>query len=177
MARLAALVAATILGNVALVADAYVPLARHSLLPPFESFKEHTGEREINHWSFGGHAQPKQNFIRLTEDRQSRRGFLFNTEALEQPDFGLQLKFRISGTGKHLYGDGFGLWLTHRPGRNPTFEEGLILGHTDTFTGIGIFPSDSWLGLSESHTRLLLCCSCVFAPFTISLTPSPSLFP
>jgi hypothetical protein len=54
------------------LADAYVPLAKHSLVPPFDNFKEHSGERQLLHWKVGGHAAVKHNFLRLTEDKQSR---------------------------------------------------------------------------------------------------------
>jgi hypothetical protein len=56
----------------AALAHAYVPLAKHSLVPPFDNFKEHSGERQLLHWKVGGHAAAKHNFIRLTEDKQSR---------------------------------------------------------------------------------------------------------
>lgn len=79
------------------------------------------------------------------------RGNVFNTERFDLKEFGLQLKFRISGSGKHLYGDGLGLWLTKKDG-NPRFEEGPVLGHTDMFTGIGILL-DTFRNVESGHVH------------------------
>lgn len=135
------------------ISQGYVPLSQHSLLPPFDDYKSHNGKREINHWDFGGHSKVKRNFIRVTEDKQSKRGWAFNTEALTQRDFALQFKFRISGTGKHLYGDGMGIWLTsHKDEGNPYISEGSLLGHSDTFVGFGIM-FDTFRNIEHGHVH------------------------
>mmetsp|Transcript_15519 Transcript_15519/g.27572 ORF Transcript_15519/g.27572 Transcript_15519/m.27572 type:complete len:437 (+) Transcript_15519:220-1530(+) len=133
------------------MAQAYVPISQHSLLPPFDKFKKHSGERIVQNWQVGGHAKSLEHFIRLTEDKQSRRGYIFNTEPLGKQNFGLQLKFRISGSGKHLFGDGLALWLTKQEKRK-TFKEGMILGHTDTFNGIGIM-FDTFRNVEQGHVH------------------------
>lgn len=151
--RAAAVAAALVLLAVAgpWIAHGYVPMARHSLLPPFEDFKEHSGARDIPYWDYGGAVLAKKNFLRLTPDKQSKRGYLFNKEPLDKKEFGVQMKFRISGGGKHLYGDGISVWLTQQ-GKNPKFKEGMILGHTDTFTGIGIL-FDTFRNVEHGHVH------------------------
>jgi len=131
--------------------EGYVPLSRHSLLPPFTQYKEHNGQRLIPHWEYGGAVIAKENFLRLTPDRQSKRGWLLNTERMDNKEFGMQLRFRISGGGKNLYGDGVGLWLTKK-GRNPRYEEGQLLGHTDSFVGIGIL-FDTFRNVEAGHVH------------------------
>lgn len=124
-------------------------MTQHSLIPPFDKFKEYSGERDLKDWTYGGAVIAKQNFLRLTPDKQSKRGWLFNTVALEEENFAMQMKFRISGSGRHLYGDGLALWVTQQTKR-PRFEEGMLLGHTDTFTGFGIL-FDTFRNVETGH--------------------------
>ncbi|GBG29904.1 Vesicular integral-membrane protein VIP36 [Hondaea fermentalgiana] len=132
-------------------AEAYVPLAKHSLISPFDKFKENSGQRDLSHWQYGGSVIAKQNFLRLTPDRQSKRGWLFNTEAIGEKNFAIQMRFRISGSGRHLYGDGLALWITQK-GKRPSFQEGMLLGHTDTFTGLGIM-FDTFRNVEHGHVH------------------------
>mmetsp|Transcript_19896 Transcript_19896/g.32731 ORF Transcript_19896/g.32731 Transcript_19896/m.32731 type:complete len:435 (+) Transcript_19896:145-1449(+) len=145
----------SVLGFAALVAtavDAYVPLSRHSLVPPFDAFTEHTGARHIEHWDYGGAVIAKENFIRLTPDKQSKEGYLQNTEPISQREWGIQFKFRISGAAKNLYGDGLGLWFTKKDSSHPRFEVGRVLGHTDQFVGFGIL-FDTFRNIEAGHVH------------------------
>lgn len=62
---------------------------------------------------------------------QSKRGWMWTNEPLVAPAWSSLLEFRVSGQGKHLYGDGFALWVT----QSPRHVEGNLFGSADKFTG------------------------------------------
>jgi mannose-binding lectin 2 len=102
--------------------------------PPFEKIDK-DGKRLINDtWSYGGNTEVKKNFIRLTTDRQNKKGYIWQKKPLGRDTFSAILTFRISGIGKKWFGDGIGLWLTN----HQNFILGPHHGFTDKFTGIGI---------------------------------------
>jgi len=80
------------------------------------------------YWSTTAH----KNFIRLTPDRQSKKGALFTFRPIQTPSFTTILQFRISGKGERFFGDGLGLWIIHH------FQEGHIQGLSENFNGVGI---------------------------------------
>ena len=62
---------------------------------------------------------------------QSKRGWLWSRSALAADQWTITLRFRVSGQGKRLFGDGFALWVTqHR-----YHADGPIHGFVDKFTG------------------------------------------
>jgi len=133
------------------VARAYFANEEHCLIPPFNSFDEVSGERQAEYWKTGGAAMVRENFIRLVPDRQSKRGYILNTEKMSTQEFGLELKFRISGSGKHLFGDGFAIFFEEMKPR-ARFREGLILGHTDRFTGFAVL-FDTFRNVEHGHVH------------------------
>lgn len=105
-----------------------------SFKPPFERV-DTAGRRIVNDtWTYGGSAEAKKHFVRLTTDRQSKKGYLWQTQPLGRDTFSAILTFRISGLGKRWFGDGIGLWFTN----HQSFVAGVNHGFTDSFTGIGI---------------------------------------
>eukprot|EP01006_Ploeotia_vitrea_P029875 TRINITY_DN62325_c0_g1_i1.p1 TRINITY_DN62325_c0_g1~~TRINITY_DN62325_c0_g1_i1.p1 ORF type:complete len:422 (+),score=31.84 TRINITY_DN62325_c0_g1_i1:119-1384(+) len=105
-----------------------------SFEPPFTGV-DRDGHREIPNWTTAGDAQVLQHFARLTPDRQSKRGFLWsNPEASLPAEFSIVLKFRLSGQGKVLFGDGLALWLTEYK----SFTPGGFHGSVEDFVGIAI---------------------------------------
>ncbi|TDH70884.1 hypothetical protein CCR75_002908 [Bremia lactucae] len=105
-----------------------------SFKPPFDLMDSH-GQRIVNTtWSHGGNADVKKHFIRLTTDRQSKRGYLWHKHPVNRNELSVILTFRISGQGKRWFGDGIGLWLTD----HPTYTAGSNHGFTDKYTGIAI---------------------------------------
>jgi hypothetical protein len=114
-------------------ADAVSVISEHTLRGPFSSF-DSAGMRKMDGWNLGGFAAFHENFLRLTNDRQSRRGTLWNTHKLERDEWSTTLRFRISGQGKKLFGDGLALWVTG----NSQPEEGPLHGMSSTFKGFGI---------------------------------------
>jgi mannose-binding lectin 2 len=85
-------------------------------------------------WTYGGHAEAKKHFVRLTTDRQSKRGYLWQTEPVNRDTLSLVLTFRISGRGSRWFGDGIGLWFTN----HASFQSGDNHGFTDRFHGVGV---------------------------------------
>ncbi|TMW61068.1 hypothetical protein Poli38472_014529 [Pythium oligandrum] len=129
-------IAALLCVLVALCASAVhaVRLDELSFKPPFNRV-DGDGRRIVNDtWTYGGSAETKKNFIRLTTDRQSKRGYLWQRDQLNRDTFTAVMTFRISGVGKRWFGDGIGLWFTnHR-----SFVQGPNHGFTDRFTGVGV---------------------------------------
>ncbi|KAJ0402489.1 hypothetical protein P43SY_003421 [Pythium insidiosum] len=105
-----------------------------SFRPPFDRVDK-DGRRIVNDtWVYGGSTEAKKTFVRLTTDRQSKRGFLWQREPLGRDVFSAILTFRISGNGKRWFGDGIGLWLT----TEQSFRQGPNHGFADRFTGVGV---------------------------------------
>lgn len=111
-----------------------IKLDRQSFSGPFNKI-DRAGNRLINDtWAYGGATEILKNFIRLTPDRQSQQGFIWNSEPLETDTFSAVLQFRISGQGKKWFGDGMALWMTQRP----YHTQGNNHGFTSDFVGVGI---------------------------------------
>ncbi|KAH9092233.1 hypothetical protein LEN26_018587 [Aphanomyces euteiches] len=121
---------------VALIATVSIAEPLHSLSfdGPFDKI-DSNGQRYINgSWIYGGSAEVKKNFIRLTTDRQNKKGYIWNNELVDRDTFVTVLTFRISGQGKKWFGDGIGLWLTN----SQNYVYGDNHGFTSDFTGVGI---------------------------------------
>jgi lectin, mannose-binding 2 len=122
-------------------------LTLHSFEPPFKDV-DGAGDRMINkYWRSSGHTVVHSNFIRLTPDRQSKRGAIWSTKPLGVDSWSGLLSFRISGNphdflqphfstgqGKTLFGDGIALWITHSAFHNA----GELHGSQEKFVGVGI---------------------------------------
>lgn len=105
-----------------------------SFSSPFED-TDNNGNRIINKlWDSYGSASVKSKFIRLTPDRQSKRGALWSKKALGVKEINIIFKFRISGTGEKFFGDGMALWIT----QEPRYREGPVHGYAEDFYGVGI---------------------------------------
>ena len=109
-------------------------LETHSFEPPFNEVDSSGGRMVNKWWRHSGHAVLNQNFIRLTPDRQSKKGALWTRKNLGVDSFTSTLKFRISGQGKNFFGDGIGLWVTN----SAYYTEGDLHGNQEHFYGVGI---------------------------------------
>lgn len=106
-------------------------IEHHSLHPPH--LRETVGSDGIPYWSYHGAAVVTDNYIRLTPDRQSTVGMVWNTEPIDLPAFEIVLGFRVHS--KSAFGaDGMALWIVDDI---PT-THGNLFGHPNDFTGIGI---------------------------------------
>ena len=64
---------------------------------PFNAVDGFNGARTITDWTVEGDAQVLQSFVRLTPDRQTKRGSLWSNNVLEMDQFSAIFKFRMSG--------------------------------------------------------------------------------
>ncbi|DBA03304.1 TPA: hypothetical protein N0F65_011663 [Lagenidium giganteum] len=93
------------------------------------------GERQIGaNWDFGGTTTVNRHFVRLTPDRQNKRGWIWSKEKFGRREFSLVITFRISGQAESWFGDGIGLWIT----RSPRYVEGGNHGFIGNFEGLGL---------------------------------------
>ena len=102
--------------------------------PPFSEV-EPNGEKIISkEWRNSGSTVVGSNFVRLTPDRQSKRGGIWCRTETATDSLSTVLKFRISGQAKNFFGDGIGFWFTSDHFHN----EGELHGSHEKFHGVGI---------------------------------------
>ena len=105
-----------------------------SFSPPFQKV-DGQGKRMVSDYiDHHGSSVVNQHFIRLTPDRQSRKGALWGRSKIDSDTLNAILKFRISGQGKTFYGDGIAIWITS----NKNWIEGDFHGSKEKFQGIAI---------------------------------------
>lgn len=123
------------LAAAALLAAAAGELLREvSFEKPFELMSPE-GQRIAGlNWNQGGATAVNRHFIRLTPDRQSRRGFVWSKKKIEAREFSIVLTFRISGQAKSWFGDGLALWVT----TSQQHQDGDNHGFKGDFTGFGV---------------------------------------
>eukprot|EP00730_Choanoeca_flexa_P014770 TRINITY_DN6578_c0_g1_i2.p1 TRINITY_DN6578_c0_g1~~TRINITY_DN6578_c0_g1_i2.p1 ORF type:complete len:370 (+),score=101.47 TRINITY_DN6578_c0_g1_i2:67-1176(+) len=98
-------------------------------------------------WDFIGNAVISDDFIRLTPDRQSKRGALWNSKPTKVEEWEVTLKFHVHGQGKNLFGDGFAFWYTQE--KNML---GDVFGSKDHFHGLAVF-FDTYSNQQIHHRR------------------------
>mmetsp|Transcript_44897 Transcript_44897/g.123027 ORF Transcript_44897/g.123027 Transcript_44897/m.123027 type:complete len:150 (-) Transcript_44897:1603-2052(-) len=124
-------VAATAAFLLALASTSADKLEQHSFEPPYTDV-DPSGNRLLSKdWKNGGVASVSQSFVRLTPDRQSKKGAVWSRKSLGTDTFSTILKFRISGQGKKFFGDGMALWVMQQA----YFVEGDLHGSVERFTG------------------------------------------
>jgi len=109
-------------------------LGLFSFQPPFEEIDPAGNRIAGPHWRNSGVAVVNKNFIRLTPDRQSKKGAIWSRRSIDVPSFSAILQFRISGQGRTFFGDGIGFWLV----QSSFFQEGPVHGFIEQFVGVGI---------------------------------------
>ncbi|RLN91963.1 hypothetical protein BBJ28_00018178 [Nothophytophthora sp. Chile5] len=93
------------------------------------------GKRQISDdIIYGGTTEVKKNFIRLTPDRQSKRGHIWTKTTVDRDELVSVVTYRIHGQGKKWFGDGMGLWFTNEA----KWKNGDNHGFTDKYYGFGI---------------------------------------
>jgi len=130
---------------------------KNSFKAPFDSFDEHSGDRFVNqYWTVGGDVNVNHNYVRLTNDRQNKRGWIYNKEPLKARDFSIQLKFRVSGQGQHLFGDGFVLWVVQNQAHEWS-ASGEFFAGPRAFTGFAVaFDTYKNAEMAHSHKDIYL---------------------
>ncbi|XP_018576972.1 vesicular integral-membrane protein VIP36 [Anoplophora glabripennis] len=100
----------------------------HSLIKPY-----YGSGLDIPFWQFTGTTIVTPNYIRLTDDTQSKRGAIWNTVPVNVRNWEMQAHFKVHGKGKDLFGDGFAIWYAKEP-----LIEGPVFGSKDYFQGLAI---------------------------------------
>ncbi|RUS72148.1 hypothetical protein EGW08_020090 [Elysia chlorotica] len=101
----------------------------HSLVKPYQG-----SGMNVPQWDFLGSTMVTNSYIRLTPDRQSKAGAIWNNVPCFIQNWELHVQFKVHGGGKTLFGDGFAIWYSKN-----RMESGSIFGSVDPFTGLGIF--------------------------------------
>jgi len=83
-------------------------------------------------WTLDGTAAAYEEYVRLTPDRQSQTGYMWNTEPNRFSNWELVYKIRIHGQGT-LGADGMGFWYISTPKLNGDF-----FGLSELFIGLGV---------------------------------------
>eukprot|EP00010_Vexillifera_abyssalis_P009585 CAMPEP_0201549022 /NCGR_PEP_ID=MMETSP0173_2-20130828/5502_1 /ASSEMBLY_ACC=CAM_ASM_000268 /TAXON_ID=218659 /ORGANISM="Vexillifera sp., Strain DIVA3 564/2" /LENGTH=338 /DNA_ID=CAMNT_0047958559 /DNA_START=116 /DNA_END=1132 /DNA_ORIENTATION=+ len=102
---------------------------KFSLKPPFPF----SGVFSIPNYKYGGHAVVSEEYVRLTPDRQNKRGWIWCTNPSYLKEWEAIIEFQITGQGSHLYGDGMAFWYSNTPQK-----EGNAFGSVDRWYGLGI---------------------------------------
>ena len=128
---------------------------KNSFSPPFDTYTSN-GVRVIDGWVVGGDATISQNYIRLTKDRASKRGWIYNSFPTHSTEWTMELKFRISGQGQTLFGDGMALWVSPTP-YSVFAKGGSAFGVPDTIEGFGIlFDTYKNVEIGNRHKDIML---------------------
>eukprot|EP00759_Apiculatamorpha_spiralis_P004800 PhF_6_TR12904/c1_g1_i2/m.20331 len=102
----------------------------HSLHPPFITDWWQGG---LPHWDFGSAAVVTDHYIRLTPDKQSRHGWVWNEQANDLASWQVSFGFRVHSTGT-LGADGMAFWYVEHPQRGG----GPVFGMPYGFRGLGV---------------------------------------
>lgn len=104
-----------------------------------------------SYWHLVGNTIVTDRYIRLTADSQSKAGGLWNSIPVTYPDWETHIHFKVHGSGKELFGDGFAIWYVRDPQvigkiRWDSFFNrlyfillGPVFGYSDFFHGLAIF--------------------------------------
>ncbi|KAI6649505.1 Vesicular integral-membrane protein VIP36-like [Oopsacas minuta] len=101
----------------------------HSLVRPYQG-----RGMQVANWDYTGTTLITNDFVRLTPDRQGRRGSIWNIIPVTYKDWEVHIQIHIHGSGRTLFGDGLAFWYTKEKS-----QEGGLFGSKDYFSGVGIF--------------------------------------
>lgn len=108
--------------------DDHIFQREHSLVKPYQG-----SGMTIPNWEFFGSTIVTSNYVRLTQDTQSRQGGIWNVIPYQSKYWQVEVGFRVHGHGSELFGDGFALWYVKDPPKG-----GPVFGNRDYFTGLGV---------------------------------------
>ncbi|CAC5422571.1 LMAN2 [Mytilus coruscus] len=114
----------------------------HTLVKPYQG-----SGASMPLWDFVGSTLVTNSYVRLTSDHQSRQGGIWNTQPCHIKNWELHVQFKVHGSGKNLFGDGFAIWYTRD--RN---QLGPVFGNRDFYTGLAIFL-DTYANQNGPHNH------------------------
>lgn len=114
----------------------------HSLVKPYQG-----SGFGVPNWDFQGSTMVTSNYIRLTPDQRSKQGALWNKIPCKVRNWEIQVSFKVSGTTKDLFGDGFAFWYTKE-----RMVQGDVFGSKDHFSGLAII-ADTYSNHNGPHNH------------------------
>jgi len=114
----------------------------HSLVKPYQG-----AGFGVPNWDFLGSTMVTSNYIRLTADIQSKRGAIWNKIPCRFRNWEIQVQFKVTGTTKDLFGDGFAIWYTR-----DRMQDGPVFGSKDHFSGLAII-ADTYSNHNGPHNH------------------------
>ncbi|XP_064465914.1 vesicular integral-membrane protein VIP36-like [Ornithodoros turicata] len=114
----------------------------HSLVKPYQG-----GGMTIPNWDFLGNTMVTNSYIRLTPDHQSKRGAIWNKVPCGSKNWDVQVHFKVHGTGKELFGDGFAIWYAQE-----ALQIGPVFGSKDKFSGLAVYL-DTYANQNGPHNH------------------------
>mmetsp|Transcript_19779 Transcript_19779/g.22005 ORF Transcript_19779/g.22005 Transcript_19779/m.22005 type:complete len:406 (-) Transcript_19779:69-1286(-) len=105
----------------------------------------------IPFWKLSGNAVATDDFVRITSDRQSQMGALWNSVPNRFNSWEVIMSVRIHGVG-HLGADGMGFWYTQKP----AMPEGDFFGFRESFRGLGVVVDTYDNDGTGNHPQLIL---------------------
>jgi len=114
----------------------------HSLVKPYQG-----SGFGVPNWDFQGSTMVTSNYIRLTPDQRSKQGALWNKLPCKVRNWEVQLQFKVTGTTKDLFGDGFAFWYARE-----RMVEGPVFGSKDHFSGLAII-ADTYSNHNGPHNH------------------------
>ena len=114
----------------------------HSLTKPYVG-----SGFSVPNWDFQDSTMVTSNYVRLTPDQRSKQGALWNKVPCRVRNWEGQLSFKVTGTPKDLFGDGFAFWYTKE-----RMEIGPVLGSKDFFSGLAII-ADTYSNHNGPHNH------------------------
>ncbi|KAL4231269.1 Vesicular integral-membrane protein VIP36 [Mactra antiquata] len=114
----------------------------HTLVKPY------TGSgMNIPLWDFVGTTMVTSNYVRLTPDRQSSQGAIWNSIPCNVRNWELHVHFKVHGQGKSLFGDGFAIWYAR-----DRLQLGPVFGNKDYFVGLAVI-ADTYSNHNGPHNH------------------------
>jgi len=114
----------------------------HSLVKPYQG-----AGFGVPNWDFQGSTMVTSNYIRLTPDQRSKQGALWNKLPCRVRNWEVQIQFKVTGTTKDLFGDGFAFWYTKE-----RMVDGPVFGSKDHFSGLSII-ADTYSNHNGPHNH------------------------
>jgi len=114
----------------------------HSLVKPYQG-----SGFGVPNWDFQGSTMVTSNYIRLTPDQRSKQGAIWNKVPCRVRNWEVQLQFKVTGTTKDLFGDGFAFWYAR-----DRMVDGPVFGSKDHFSGLAII-ADTYSNHNGPHNH------------------------
>jgi len=114
----------------------------HSLSKPYQG-----SGFGVPNWDFQGSTMVTSNYVRLTPDQKSKQGALWNKIPCRVRNWEVQVNFKVTGTTKDLFGDGFAFWYTKE-----RMEIGPVFGSKNYFSGL-VIVADTYSNHKGPHNH------------------------